>query len=170
MTEDAVVGWHYRLNGHKFEQTPGDGEGQGSLACCSPWGRKESDTTERLNNNTATILVQTLMAGVHDILPNDLPAFALRFVLYVLKTAGRGILVRCKSGCASPMLKPPVAPHLTWSKSLSGYLGKPPMSVFLSHCSCLHSLCSHRPVSDSRVTHGHGVFALAASSVCNLFS
>ena len=46
-----MVGWHHQLNGHEFEQTLGDSEGQGSLACCSPWGRKESDTTERLNNN-----------------------------------------------------------------------------------------------------------------------
>ena len=45
-TEDEMVGWHHRLNGHEFEQAPGDGEGQGSLACCSPWGCKESDTTE----------------------------------------------------------------------------------------------------------------------------
>ena len=44
-----MVGWHPRLNGHEFEQAPGVGDGQGSLACCSPWGRKESDTTERLN-------------------------------------------------------------------------------------------------------------------------
>ena len=51
MTEDEMVGRHHRLNGHEFEQAPGDGEGQGSLACCSPWGRKESDITERLNNN-----------------------------------------------------------------------------------------------------------------------
>ena len=51
-----MVGWHHRLNGHEFEQTPGDGEGQGSLACCSPWGCKESDTTERLNNNSLTKL------------------------------------------------------------------------------------------------------------------
>ena len=43
MTEDEMVGWHLRLNGHEFEQTPGDGEGQESLACCAPWGRKESD-------------------------------------------------------------------------------------------------------------------------------
>ena len=50
-TEDEMVGWHHRLNGHEFEQTPRDGEGQGSLGCCSPWGHKESDTTERLNNN-----------------------------------------------------------------------------------------------------------------------
>ena len=46
-----MVGWHHRLNGHGFEQSPGDGEGQGSLACCNPWGCKESDTTEQLNNN-----------------------------------------------------------------------------------------------------------------------
>ena len=41
-----MVGWHQRLNGREFEQTPGDGEGQGSLVCCSPWGHRESDTTE----------------------------------------------------------------------------------------------------------------------------
>ena len=51
MTENEMVGWHHRLSGHEFEQTPGDSEGQGSLACCSPQGRKESDTTEQLNNN-----------------------------------------------------------------------------------------------------------------------
>ena len=51
MTDDEMVGWHDRLNGHEFEQTPGDGERQGSLMCRSPWGRKESDTTERLNNH-----------------------------------------------------------------------------------------------------------------------
>ena len=51
MTKDEMVGWHDQLNGHEFEQTLGDGEGQGSLACCSPWGRKESEMTKRLNNN-----------------------------------------------------------------------------------------------------------------------
>ena len=50
-TEDDMDGWHCRLNGCEFEQTPGDGEGQGRLVCCSPWGRKESDTTEWLSNN-----------------------------------------------------------------------------------------------------------------------
>ena len=45
-TEDGVVGQHHRLDGHEFEQAPGVGNGQGSLACCSPWGCKESDTTE----------------------------------------------------------------------------------------------------------------------------
>ena len=48
-TEDEMVGWHHRLNGHEFEWTPGVGDGQGGLACCSPWGCKESDTTEWLN-------------------------------------------------------------------------------------------------------------------------
>ena len=50
MTEDEMVGWHQWLNGHEFEQAPGDGEGQWSLVCCSPWGCKESDTTEQQNN------------------------------------------------------------------------------------------------------------------------
>ena len=49
MTEDEMVAWDHRLNGHEFESTLGVGEGQGSLACCSPWGPKELDTTERLN-------------------------------------------------------------------------------------------------------------------------
>ena len=46
-----MAGWRHQLNGHEFEQAPGDGEGQGSLAFCSPWGREESDMTEQLNNN-----------------------------------------------------------------------------------------------------------------------
>ena len=46
-----MVGWHHRLNGHEFEQALGDSEGQGSLACYSPWGCEESDMTEQLNNS-----------------------------------------------------------------------------------------------------------------------
>ena len=49
MTEDEMVGWHHQLDGHEFEQAPGVSDGQGSLACWSPWDRKESDTIERLN-------------------------------------------------------------------------------------------------------------------------
>ena len=49
MTEDEMVGWHHRLNGHEFEQALGVGDGQGSLACYSPWGCKEFNMTERLN-------------------------------------------------------------------------------------------------------------------------
>ena len=51
MAEDEMIGWHHRLSGHAFEQAPGDGEGQGSLACSSPWSCKESDTTWQLNNS-----------------------------------------------------------------------------------------------------------------------
>ena len=49
MTEDEMVGWHHRLDRHEPEHAPRVGDGLGSLACCSPWGRKESDMTERLN-------------------------------------------------------------------------------------------------------------------------
>ena len=62
MTEDEMVGWHHRLNGHAFEQTPGDSERQGSLACCSPWVLKESDTSWQLNNNN-TLILQLWGAG-----------------------------------------------------------------------------------------------------------
>ena len=49
MTEDERVGWHHELNGHEFEQVPGDGRGEGSLVCCNPRDHKESDMTEQLN-------------------------------------------------------------------------------------------------------------------------
>ena len=49
-------GWDYRLNGHEFEQTMGDSEGQGSWACCSPWGCRESDTTERLTTTMKSLI------------------------------------------------------------------------------------------------------------------
>ena len=49
MTEDEMVGWHHRLDGHGFGSTLGVGDGQGGLVCCSSWARKESDTTEQLN-------------------------------------------------------------------------------------------------------------------------
>ena len=52
MTEDEMIGWPHRLNGHEFEQTPGDSEGQGNLVCCSPWGHKESYMTEQLKNSS----------------------------------------------------------------------------------------------------------------------
>ena len=55
-----MVGWHHQLNGHEFEQSPGDGKGWGSPACCSPWGRKESDRTERLNKNNLSCILSHL--------------------------------------------------------------------------------------------------------------
>ena len=59
-TEDEVVGWYHRLNGHEFGQAPGGGDGQGSVVCCSSWGRKESDLTEWLNNSNERPHLQTL--------------------------------------------------------------------------------------------------------------
>ena len=53
-----MLGWHHQFNRHELGQIPGDGEGQGSLACCSPWGHKESDKIEQLNNKQA-FLTQT---------------------------------------------------------------------------------------------------------------
>ena len=55
MTEDKMDGWHHQLNAREFEQTLGDGEGQGSLACCSPWGCRESDLTQQLNNDNVIV-------------------------------------------------------------------------------------------------------------------
>ena len=49
MTEAEMVGWHHQFDRHEFEQAPGVDDGQGSLACCSPWGRRDSDMPERLN-------------------------------------------------------------------------------------------------------------------------
>ena len=63
MTEDEVVEWHHQFNGHEFEKTPGGGEGQGGLACCSPWGCQESDTTEQLNNDSNLSGGQCLQQG-----------------------------------------------------------------------------------------------------------
>ena len=56
MTEDKMVGWHHRLKEHESEQALGDGEGQGSLVCYSPWGHKELYKTEPLNNNNLLLL------------------------------------------------------------------------------------------------------------------
>ena len=55
MTEDEMVGWHHQLNGYESEQAPGVGDGQGSLGCCSPWGRKELDTAEQTELNWETL-------------------------------------------------------------------------------------------------------------------
>ena len=66
-TEDEIVGWHHRLDGHGFGWTPGVGDGQGSLVCCSSWGRKESDTTEGLN---WILLLKMVPKTSVEVLPN----------------------------------------------------------------------------------------------------
>ena len=74
MTEDEMVGWHNSLNEHEFEQAPGDGEGLESLVCCNPWGRKESDTAEQLNNHHCCFPLTNV--SVFSFYPLD-PAFEL---------------------------------------------------------------------------------------------
>ena len=61
MTEDEIVEWHHQLNEHEFKQALGVGDGQGSLACCSPWGHKELDTTEQLHLPTKVRLVKAVV-------------------------------------------------------------------------------------------------------------
>ena len=67
-TEDEMVGWHHWLYGHEFEQALGAGDGQGSLACCSPWGCKESDTTEQLNWTELNTYMWNLENGLDDLI------------------------------------------------------------------------------------------------------
>ena len=59
MRGNEMVGWHHRLNGFEFDQTPRDDEGQGRLVCCSPWGRTDSDMTEQLKNNSLSLYIHT---------------------------------------------------------------------------------------------------------------
>ena len=70
MTEDEMIGWQCQLNGHEFEQTLGDSEGQVSLTCCSPLGHKESDLTEPVNNSSSS--KQSLISEKNILLNEDL--------------------------------------------------------------------------------------------------
>ena len=63
MTEDEMVGWHHWFDEHEFEQAPGVGDGLGRLACCSPWGLKESDMTEGLNRDPGSIKLKKMKLG-----------------------------------------------------------------------------------------------------------
>ena len=67
-TDDEMAGWHHRLNGCEFEWTPGDDDGQGGLVCCDSWGRKESDTTERLNWTDSSSSVDFLRFSIYTII------------------------------------------------------------------------------------------------------
>ena len=80
MTEDEIVGWHHWLDGHEFEQALGVGDGQGSLTSCSPWGHKESDTTEQLNWPELIVLLEIVPLGVNTLC---FFVFVLFFYIYV---------------------------------------------------------------------------------------
>ena len=64
-TEVKMIGWHHLLSVHEFEQSPGDDEGQGSLACCSPWGLKKSDTTEGVKNGSTRWVWRSFLSYTH---------------------------------------------------------------------------------------------------------
>ena len=90
-TDDEMVGWYHWLNGHEFEQTAGDGKGQGSLACCSSWSPKESDMTERLNNYS-TACWQFLFVLWENVYPSPLPIkiFFVSFLWFSMRVFGVG--------------------------------------------------------------------------------
>ena len=88
MTENEMVGWH-QLNGYEFKQTLGDGEGQGSLVCCSPWGRKELDMTQRLNNKKQETELQDLRTdGLQKRTKQKESRIPLKFLVWATKGQG----------------------------------------------------------------------------------
>ena len=83
-----MVGWHHQLNGHEFKHTPADGEGQGSLVCCSKWGRKESDMIEQLNHTTThthTFMPLSLLLLLPELSP-------FTFTSHLLKSNSYGLV------------------------------------------------------------------------------
>ena len=89
MTEDEMVGWHHRLNGHEFELALGVGDGQGRLSCCNPWGCKELDKTERLNwNNLMYIGYLAWQHAGHVVRASQMATIAINLILQLLKMDG----------------------------------------------------------------------------------
>ena len=91
-TEDKIVGWYHRLNGHGFGWTPGVGDGQGGLACCGSWGRKESDTTEPLNWTELNFLIVSASVESLPFLSFIVPMFAWNVSLVSLIFLKRSLL------------------------------------------------------------------------------
>ena len=90
-TEDEMAGWHHRLDGRLFEWTPGDGDGQGGLACCSSWGRKESDMAERLNWTEDSLKVLSLLL-LFTMNPYSQCQHVFYFSIAVQQTAGHVVV------------------------------------------------------------------------------
>ena len=80
MTENEMVGWHHQLDGHEFEQAPGVGGGQGSLACCSPWGPKELDTKSWTELQGTETLIGMFFMQSNKQLPQRITAFLKRYI------------------------------------------------------------------------------------------
>ena len=91
MTEDEMVGWHHRLNGHGFGWTPGVGDGQGGLACCGLWSCKESDTTERLHFTLLYLSLYLISRRAVSLKPRNIYKFEfLFFCTSCLKNHSKG--------------------------------------------------------------------------------
>ena len=93
-TEDEMAGWHYRLDGREFEWTPRVGDGQGGLACCNPWGHKDSDTTEWLNwtKLRSSLVVQWLeLSAFTAMSPGSIPGWRTKFPQAVLHSPKRNV-------------------------------------------------------------------------------
>ena len=118
-----MVGWHHRLNGHEFEQAPGDGEGQGSPACCSPWDRIEPDTTAWLNNHHNRV----------GIIPS------MQVSSYIWKSNIihhiNGLKEKSESECRS------VVSNSLWSHGLCGPWNSPDQNTGVGGLSLLHGIC-----------------------------
>ena len=82
-TEDEIVGWHHQLYGHEFEETLGAGDGEGGRVCCSPWGRKQLDTTERLNWTELLVLIS--LSSFLAMIPHNSNQLISAFVLKIWK-------------------------------------------------------------------------------------
>ena len=99
-TEDEIAGWHHGLDGHESEWTAGDGDGQGGLACCDSWGRKESDTTERLNWTE-------MIFPLHSLFPRVLSELILLHNMFVVSAFKWKLLQLCPTLCNSMDCSPP---------------------------------------------------------------
>ena len=94
MTEDKMVGWHHLLNEHEFEQTLGDGEGQGSLESCRPWGHIELDMTERLNNYDCVAIKMFFLPTVSHFTFHNL-LYSITFFITALVLSSSLLLIAC---------------------------------------------------------------------------
>ena len=130
-----MVGWHHRLNGHEFEQTQGDSEGQRSLVCCRSWGHKEQDTTQQLNNNLLSLLLYHHSSPVtqaynlsefplflyHPHIPSLVKAckFLPHFVYYIPPNLFRSHCLSPSSGLISAQLDCQQSSQSVWTHKFS---------------------------------------------------
>ena len=157
MTENEMVGWHHRLNGCEFEQTPAVDEIRGSLACCSPQGCKETDTTERLNGSSVTIPGKLFWAFRHQV-PERHKAHSTEAPAPDAPDVGPG----CRSHWApnrgdvvpKSLEGGSWAPHCSLPQTIPGMLADNANLLLLMKRQALHTVLSRSVVSNSLQPHG----------------